>query len=354
MRIWYTTACAVLVALTCTMLAASAAITVPNGFIAERFASGLQGPRFGAFAPNGDLFVTEREASRVIVFAAGNSTPAVFIEGLHRPSSLAFYKDYLYIGETDSISRVPYRSGDRKARGPLERLIAMPTGGHETRTVVFDAKGMMYVGVGSSCNVCNERDERRAAITTYDANGANEHRFATGLRNAVGLAFDAHGQLWGTVNGRDNLGDDVPPDYVTQIRDGKFYGWPFCYGNRVVDTDFGATPERCANDTPPTLNIQAHSAPLGIAFYDANQFPAEYRGNAFVAYHGSWNRSKKTGYKVVRVPIRGTKAEEPIDFMTGFEDGALGRPVGVIVAPDGSLFVTDDTHGTIWRIRYRG
>lgn len=343
-----------LAAFLCGPLAVRAAVTVPAGFVAERFASGLQGPRFGVIAPNGDLFVTERKASRVIVFPKGNSTPQVFIQGLHRPSSLAFYKDYLYIGETDSISRVPYQRADRQARGPIERLIAMPAGGHETRTVVFDGKGLMYVGVGSSCNVCIERDDRRAAITTYDANGHNEHRYATGLRNAVGLAFDARGRLWGTVNGRDNLGDDIPPDYVTQIHQGKFYGWPFCYGDKVLDTTFSATPEKCANDTPPTLEIQAHSAPLGIAFYDAKQFPAEYRGNAFVAYHGSWNRSKKTGYKVVRIPIRDGKADAPLDFMTGFEDGALGRPVGVIVAPDGSLFVTDDTRGTIWRIRYKG
>jgi glucose/arabinose dehydrogenase len=235
----------------------------------------------------------------------------------------------------------------------------LPDGGHSTRTIVFGADGKLYVSIGSSCNVCKEKDPRRAAVVRYNADGTGEDIFATGLRNSVGLAWHpTTKELWGTDNGRDMLGDDVPPDEINIIRQGQNYGWPNCYADRVPDAEFGS-PEFCRKTEPPVAKLQAHSAPLGLAFYTGTQFPKEYHGDLFVAFHGSWNRSKKTGYKVVRLRIGNGRVNDVRDFITGWlsPDGreeVLGRPVDLVVGKDGGLYLSDDAAGVIYRIGYRG
>jgi glucose/arabinose dehydrogenase len=214
----------------------------------------------------------------------------------------------------------------------------------------------MYVSVGSSCNVCLEDDSRRAGILVYSLKGGNGRIFARGLRNAVGLAVNPWtSSLWATNNGRDRMGDDMPPETVYVVRDGADYGWPRCHAGDILDPDFGE-PGACEGVEAPVVELQAHSAPLGIAFYDSEQFPPEYRVNAFIAYHGSWDRTTPTGYKVVRVPVEGDQAASSVqDFATGWlqQDGsARGRPVGVTVGADGSLFVSDDAAGLVYRITY--
>jgi glucose/arabinose dehydrogenase len=231
-------------------------------------------------------------------------------------------------------------------------------GGHWTRTVVFGPDGALYVSVGSSCNVCRESDKRRAAVLRYNADGSGERIFASGLRNAVGLAFQpGTGALWAIVNERDWRGDDVPPEMITEVRDGAFYGWPDCLtvGGKPIPDDRFEKGARCDRVTPPTVEIQAHSAPIGLTFYTGTQFPAEYRGSLFVAYRGSWNRTVPTGYKVVRVRFRDGKPAGVEDFATGWLEGrsAYGRPVDLIVGRDGALYLSDDGAGRIYRISHR-
>jgi len=225
--------------------------------------------------------------------------------------------------------------------------------------VALGPDGRIYVSVGSSCNVCRESDPRRAAVLRYNADGSGEEIFASGLRNAVGLAFQpGTGRLWATVNERDWRGDDVPPDYVTEVKEGTFHGWPDCMvvGGKVIPDDRFATGARCDRVALPAVEIQAHSAPLGLAFYTGAQFPPEYRGSLFLAYQGSWNRSVPTGYKVVRIPFRdGRPTGEVEDFATGWLEGtsSWGRPVGLVVGSDGALYLSDQGGGRIYRIHYR-
>jgi glucose/arabinose dehydrogenase len=224
--------------------------------------------------------------------------------------------------------------------------------------VLIGPDGRLYVSVGSSCNVCEEEDERRAAISVYEIDGSGGRIFARGLRNAVGLAIQpGTGQLWATNNGRDWLGDDSPPDTGYLVRDGGDYGWPRCHNGRIVDPDFG-TRDACDGVEAPAVEFQAHSAPLGLAFYDGDQFPEAYSGDLFVAFHGSWNRSRPTGYKVVRIPFENGQPDgQVLDFVSGWLQDAStapGRPVGLAVAPDGSLVVSDDKAGLVYRIHYRG
>ncbi len=283
----------------------------------------------------------------------------VVIEGLDLPHGLAFHRDWLYIAETGRVVRVRYDPAGHRAMGPPEVVVPSipPRGGHWTRTIAFGPDGRLYLAVGSSCNVCEERDPRRAAITRYDADGSGEARVATGLRNAVGIAFrPGTDELWASVNGRDWLGDDSPAEYLTRVEEGAFYGWPYCHWDTaglILDPDLG-TPERCRQVARPSLLYQAHTAPLGMAFYTGGQFPAEYRGSLFVALHGSWNRSVPVGYKVIRVRVEGglPRAE---DFATGWLAGrrAWGRPVDLAVGADGSLFLSDDGQGVVYRISYR-
>jgi len=340
-------------------------LRLPPGFAIGIFAGDLGRPRFLAVDPGGTLLVAVPRTGRVLALpdrgGVGRADGVVpVIEGLNLPHGLAFHDGALYIAETGRVIRVRYDPATHRAVGAPEVVVAnLPArGGHWTRTVVFGPDRRLYVSVGSSCNNCQEQDPRRAAIMRYNADGSGETRFATGLRNAVGLAFrpGTH-ELWATNNGRDWLGDNRPAEYVTRVDAGAFYGWPYCHwvaGHVILDPDLGS-PERCQSLARPTVLYQAHSAPLGLAFYAGSQFPPEYRQSLFVALHGSWNRTVPTGYKVIRVRLDGSvpRAE---DFITGWLIGgkAWGRPVDLAVGPDGSLFLSDDTLGAVYRIVYRG
>jgi glucose/arabinose dehydrogenase len=358
------------------------------------FASGLSHQRLIRVAPNGDVFAAESEAGRIRVLRPNRGQSAassIFADGLRGPFGIAFYPPghdpkWVYVGNTDSVVRFAYRSGDLKARAPAETVVPrLPTGGsHRTRDVVFSPDGRtMYISVGSASNVGdgmrklsaadlqawqstqplgaawgNETD--RAAVLAFDPEGKNKRIFATGIRNCVGMAVaPASGELWCSTNERDGLGDDVPADYVTRVRDGAFYGWPWYYiGANEDPRHRGERPDLKDKITVPDVLVQAHSASLQMTFYEGAQFPAEYRGSIFAAEHGSWNRSKPTGYKVIRVILKdGVPTGEYEDFATGFvvDDRELwGRPVGVAVDNDGALLVSEDAGATIWRITYSG
>ncbi len=342
-----------------------ALLTTPPGFEVAVFASGLEGPRFIAFGPDGNLYVAERGAGRIVVLPDANGDGAadrvqVFADGLGAPHSLVYAEGSWFVGVPTGVLRLTDLDNDGRADEQRTLIDSYPTGGHNTRTVLFLPDGRLVVSIGSSCNVCDEQDPRRAGIVVYDGPEATgEAIFAIGLRNAVGLAIHpATGELWATNNGRDFLGDDLPPDAVYVVREGVDYGWPRCNSGRLVDPDFGFDGA-CDGVPDPAVAIQAHSAPLGLVFYDHEAFPAAYHGGLFVAYHGSWNRSEPTGYKVVFVPVSAAgDAGEPQDFIVGWLDPATdevaGRPVGVAVGPDGDLFISDDKGGFIYRAVYRG
>jgi glucose/arabinose dehydrogenase len=340
------------------------AIRLPPGFAIEVFASGIPHARFLAIDPGGTLLVSVPRAGRILALPDtdrnGRAERAVpVIEGLDLPHGLAFLDGRLYVAETGRVVRLDYDPATWRARG--EPTVVVPNlparGAHWTRSIAFGPDRRLYVAVGSSCNSCEERDARRATILRYDPDGTALGPLATGLRNAVGLAFrPGTGELWATVQGRDWLGDDLPAEYVTRIEPGGSYGWPRCHWTAdgpLPDPDLG-DPDRCRAVTRPSVLYQAHTAPLGLAFYTGTQFPAEYRGNLFVALHGSWNRSVPVGYKVIRVRLDGG-APVVEDFASGWLEGARywGRPVDVAVAPDGALFVSDDARGAVYRITHR-
>ena len=346
----------------------------PPGFKVELFASELKNPRQIHIAPNGDIFVAETAAGRIRVFrgigADGKPQQVeVFASDLNEPFGIAFYPpgadpQWLYIGNTDAVVRLPYRSGDLKARGKPEKLAELPTGGHSTRDVVFSADGKrMFVAVGSRSNVddpdTTPQEKGRANILVFKPDGSERKVFAWGIRNPVGLAIDPKsGELWTSVNERDMLGDNLVPDYITHVQEDGFYGWPWWYIGANQDPRLaGKRPELKDKVIVPDVLLQPHNASLGLTFYTGKQFPTEYAGDIFAAEHGSWNKAARAGYEVIRVPRHGTtKASgEYQDFLTGFvlDDGTVwGRPVGVAVAPDGSLLVTDDGSGSIWRVSY--
>jgi glucose/arabinose dehydrogenase len=353
---------------------------VPDGFQVEEFARGLDNPRLIRVAPNGDLFLAESYPGRIRVLRARNGAGKVevnevFASGLERPFGIAFYPPgpdprWVYVGETGAVVRFPYQKGDLKARGKKQVIVAdIPSGGrlhgggHWTRDVAFSNDGKkMFVSVGSRSNVQEDSDEaekNRADILEYDPEGSGFRIYASGIRNAVGIAVHPEtGELWASVNERDGLGDDLVPDYVTRVREGAFYGWPWFYLGKSQDPRHqGAHPELRDKVVTPDVLVQSHSASLEMTFYTGGQFPAEFRNEAFAAEHGSWNRAKRTGYKVIRVPLRdGKPTGEYEDFMTGFvtRDGNVwGRPVGVAVAADGALFVSDDGGEVIWKVSYR-
>lgn len=340
-----------------------ALLKLPQGFDINAFASGLTDPRMMALSPDGRLFVTEMDAGRVTILPDANGDGRAdrhitYASGLNNPHGIAFHGGYLYVAETTRVIRYPYTSGADSAPKPQVVVPNLPPDGeHFTRTITFGPAGHLYVSVGSSCNVCIESNPMRAAITRYNADGTGKQIIATGLRNAVGMAWNpvTH-RLWATVNGRDFLGDNIPPDEVVVIQDGGFYGWPYAYGNHVPDPQFGSrNPAKVREMIPPKIAIQAHSAPLGLTFYTGSMFPAKYRNGLFVAYHGSWNRSVPTGYKVVWFPItNGTTPGAQQNFITGWLQGsrAWGRPVDVLTGRRGELYITDDRAGYVYRVTY--
>ncbi|HEX8834146.1 MAG TPA: PQQ-dependent sugar dehydrogenase, partial [Abditibacteriaceae bacterium] len=362
----------------------SSGVTVPRGFAVNVFASGLAVPRRLAIAPGStagkyDLFVTESRSNRMRILRESNGdgkadSRFVFTQRTSQPYGLAFHPSgYLYVANTDSVVRFPYRNGATSANARPQFITKLTEGGynqHWTRNLLFsrDFK-KLFVTVGSSCNTCEEDDPQRAAISVMNPDGKARRVFASGLRNPVGMALRPRtDELWTVVNERDNIGDDLPPDYLTLVRDGAFYGWPYAYtdiaGRVSPDPSFGdKRPDKVRATRPPTVPVQAHSAALGVVFYPTGQkaargvkpFPAAYEGDAFLAFHGSWNRSAKTGYKIVRVDFRNGRPAELTDFVRGYLRGngrVWGRPVDVVVAPDGSLLFSDDGSGTIWRVSY--
>jgi len=329
---------------------------VPAGFTVSVFADNVGGVRSLALGPGGVVYAAQPGKGLIVRLPDANhdgiaDTAITVARGLNLPFGLAFRGDTMYVGETNGVKRF-----DPGAAAPRQLVPGLPGGGHYTRTVVIGPPpdNHLYVAIGSSCNVCEESDPRRAAVVRYNLDGSGEHLFATGLRNSVGLAFNpSTGELWANNNDRDNLGDDLPPEHLNILKDGKFYGWPQCYLPGKPNPEY---PEaKCAGVEPPVFLVQAHSAPLGLAFYTGSMFPSDYRGDVFMTYHGSWNRSVPTGAKVVRVRIQNGKPVSVEDFVTGWQlaDGSRwGRPVSLLVLPDGSLLVSDDAGGRIWRVSY--
>lgn len=342
-----------------------ASVQVPDGFVVSVFAEGLNGPRFIAFGPHGVLYVADRKNDRIVALPDENADGiadqiVIFAEDLDSPHSLVFHDGAWFVGLPTGVVRLEDTDGDGLADTRETLIDDYPTRGqHSTRTVAFLPDGRMVVSVGSSCNVCEEDDPRRAAILIYDGPQATGERiFAVGLRNAVGL--DLHpetGELWVVNNGRDLMGDDLPPEALYIVRDGADYGWPRCHSGNIEDPGFGF-PGACAGVEQPIVEMQAHSAPLGMLFYAGQSFPAEYQGDLFIAFHGSWNRSVPTGYKIVRIPLDGSTPSGPVeDFATGWLDAdtgeVFGRPVGLAVGPDGALYISDDKSGIIYRIAWQ-
>jgi glucose/arabinose dehydrogenase len=367
---------------------------VPPGFAVELWAQGLRMPREMRVAPNGDIFLAESGAGRIRVFRMGAdgraSPPAIFASDLELPYGIAFWPKadprYVYVAATNRIVRYPYAAGDTAARGPAEEVIAsLPEGGHWTRDLAVAPDGSrLFVAVGSESNVAGGMPARppggdpaawnaehglgaawgqeagRADVLQFAPDGHSLQTFATGLRNCSGLAVQPEGgALWCATNERDGLGDNLPPDYATHVASGGFYGWPWYYiGDHEDPRLRGRRPDLAETVTVPDVLIQPHSAPLGIAFYEGAMFPPAYRGDAFVALHGSWNRGIRTGYKVIRLRMANGKPTGGYeDFLTGFvasNDEVWGRPVGVAVAKDGSLLISEDGNNTIWRVTWRG
>lgn len=367
---------------------------VPAGFTVTIFADKLQMARFMAIAPNGDVLLSEpvRVAGRITVLRDADrdgvaETRETFATGLNRPFGLAFWKDYLYIGNNDSVIRMKYTPGQTVADGPPEKVADLPPSdaaldedtarrlniplsqtrgyNHWTRNLIFNPAGTkLYVTIGSATNATPEHagaGVERAAIHEYNPDGTGHRLFASGLRNPVGLAwYPGSNTLWTSVNERDHLGDDLVPDYITSVRDGGFYGWPYSYLGRNVDpTVMTPRPDLVATAIVPDVLLPSHAAALGILFYTGSQFPVEYRNSLFVAQHGSINRSRLSGYSVVRVPfLNGAPSGPPRDFLTGFiardddQKEAWGRPVGLLQLPDGSLLVSDDGGNRIWRVSH--
>ncbi len=341
-------------------------LTLPPGFHIAIFAEAPHARQM-AFSPGGVLLVTDTSDGTVLAFPDPKHTGRAermvpVLSGLNAPHGIAFHRGKLYVAEINAIRQYDWDESQFHA-GNEKKMVDLPGsgGGHSTRTILF-ANGKMYVAVGSSCNVCTKDDQRRAAVNVYNEDGSGQRIFASGLRNAVGLAVNPKtNTIWATDNGRDWLGDDLPPEEVNDLGpNGGNAGWPYCYGNRVPDRSQSKDYD-CSKTIAPAVEMQAHSAPLGLLFYGGEMFPPEYRGNLFVTFHGSWNRSVPTGYKVVRVKFndKGEPQGPPEDFISGWlrpgetRKGVwMGRPVGLVVGADGAMYVSDDSAGVVYRVTW--
>jgi glucose/arabinose dehydrogenase len=344
-------------------------LQLPPGFSIDVFAdgTGFQSLRNLMEAPNGDVFAADSSANTITLLRDTNNDGTVderkiVASGLNRPYGMAISNGYFYVGNTDSVVRWKFAPGDTTLAGTPEKIATLPGGGgHWTRTLAFSEDGTkLYVAVGSASNV--DVEQNRALIRVMNPDGSGDQVFASGLRNPVGLAIrPGTNEVWAGVHERDMLGDDLVPDYVTRVQEGGFYGWPYAYiGSHEDPRRKGEQPELVKRTIVPDVLLQSHSAPMGLTFYTGTQFPAEYRSDAFLALHGSWNRKNRTGYKVVRIIVRdGKPTGEYEDFIVGWSLGenqskVWGRPVAIVIRKDGSMLVTDDAHNIIWRVTYKG
>lgn len=344
----------------------------PEGFVVTKFADKFKSPRWTYIAPNGDIFVaesgTKKSADRITLLRDVNKdgTPEmreIFLEKLNRPLGMLVLKGYFYVANTDGLYRYPYKDGETRITSKGKKILELPAGGynnHWTRNLLANADGSkIYISVGSASNVADhgiDEEKRRANILEINPDGSGERVYASGLRNPVGMDWaPGSNVLWTAVNERDKLGDDLVPDYITSVKEGGFYGWPYAYfGQNEDPRRKGERPDLVAKTIVPDVPVGAHTSSLGLAFYNKTQFPAKYHNGVFVGQHGSWNRSKLSGYKVVFVPFKnGKPVGKPEDFLTGFvesEKKVYGRPVDVTVMDDGSLLVNDDSGNVIWRV----
>lgn len=338
-------------------------LNVTDGFKIEVIAEGLGNPRDLEFSPEGALLVSVPNEGKVIALlekALNEYQRKDVAIGLNNPHGIAFYNGKLYVAEETSVSRYMWDK-ERLLATKEKTLFALPPseGGHFTRSLAFGKNGVLFISIGSTCNVCFEKNPLHGSVIVSDSEGSNPQIFAKGLRNSVFITLNRQtNELWATEMGRDFLGDNLPPDEINIIKEGKDYGWPVCYGNRIHDRDFDKRVYKrnpCEDRKPPLYEIAAHSAPLGLVFIDSARFPKEWQGDLLVAYHGSWNRSTPTGYKVVRLDVEGDKILGEYDFMTGFLEGsqAVGRPVDLVFDKNGALYISDDKGGIIYRVSYQ-
>ncbi|MGH8583023.1 MAG: PQQ-dependent sugar dehydrogenase [Gammaproteobacteria bacterium] len=341
---------------------AGARLTLPPGFHAEEFHRGIDAPRYMLLSPGGEVLVSDMDAG--VVYVLEGKVARALIGSLDRPYGLAWHKDWLYIAEASSVKRYRYDPQERRLGLPGEEVIPLHrvSGGHATRTLLFDTQGeKLYLAIGSASNVDLGEPPIRAAINRYNPDGSGHEVFASGLRNPVGLRwYPGSSSLWVTSVERDGLGDDLPPDFLTEVKPGGFYGWPYAYiGPHEDPRHRGTAPDQVRRTRYPSVLLGAHVASLDFIFYTGEQFPERYRGGCFAALHGSWNRSRLSGYKLVFVPFKnGTASAGPEDFLTGWlpapeSPKVWGRPVGLLELKDGSILISDDGGGRIWRVYYR-
>lgn len=348
----------------------------PEGFTVTKYADGFDNPRWSYFAPNGDLFVSEattgKNSGKITVLRDKNNdgkfeVRETFLEDLHQPFGMLIIGNFFYVANTDGLYKYPYKK-DQTSLKDVEgkKIVELPAGGynnHWTRNIIANqAQDKIYISVGSSSNVGEngmDEENRRANILVVDLDGSNERIFASGLRNPVGMDWNPENdELWASINERDELGDDLVPDYATSVKEGGFYGWPYSYYGQIKDPRLeGKGAELVEKAIVPDVSLGPHTASLGFTFYDAKSFPEKYRNGAFVGQHGSWNRSVLSGYKVVFIPFENGKPKQPEDFLTGFiadekSSDVYGRPVAVTVSPQGDLLVNDDAGNAIWKVSY--
>lgn len=340
-------------------------LKVPPGFAINVFASGLPGSRLMAVAPDGTLYVARMSTGEVLALPDANKDgiadkTEVVLKGLNKPHSLGFHKGYLYVATMPAILKVKWEAG--KALAEPTKFIDMPisTSGHVTRTIAWGKDNRLYVSIGSSCNSCEEQDDRRTTVMVYNEDGSGGKAFVKGLRNAIGIDFDpATGKLWSDDMGQDKVGEGLPPDEINLLEEGKHYGFPYFIGRNMPNPDLkdakgSMKAEQC---TPPAYELDAHSSPIDLRFYTGKKFPAAYRGAMFVSLHGSNNnRPQKIGYKVARVVFKNGKPVAIEDFVSGWlkNEQFSGRPAGLMTGSDGALYITDDNKGFIYRVSYKG